>query len=192
MSKLKQNYFRRMTTYGGTHILTIGTAKVWQWALAQMLIWRAFSEIDKVLGEFFSTWRSLDFTCCLVEVMSVTVALVLEFIIIWAEFRAILPGKWSAILRPGFQKVVYVCKRVHYWLKGLENRAGKTHGYECFCRSQHSSPLTFATSIGAFVIFSLALLGQKTEGKRTPIPGCEYPSILGQICVLVEGFKCIK
>ena len=47
-----------------------------------MLIWRAFSEIDKVLGEFFSTWRSLDFTCCLVEVMSVTVALVLEFVII--------------------------------------------------------------------------------------------------------------
>ena len=90
------------------HILTIGTAKVWQWALAQMLIWRAFSEIDKVLGEFFSTWRSLDFTCCLVEVMSVTVTLVLEFVIIWAEFRAILPGKGNGNSWSGWQKVVYV------------------------------------------------------------------------------------
>ena len=90
------------------HILTIGTAKVWQWALAQMLIWRAFSEIDKVLGEFFSTWRSLDFTCCLVEVMSITVAFALEFIIIWAEFRAILPGKRIGNSWSGWQKVVYV------------------------------------------------------------------------------------
>ena len=90
------------------HILTIGTAKVWQWALAQMLIWRAFSEIDKVLGEFFSTWRSLDFTCCLVEVMSVTVTLVLEFVIIWAEFGAISPGKGIGGSWSGWHKVVYV------------------------------------------------------------------------------------
>ena len=48
-----------------------------------------FSEIDKVFRRILSTWRSLDFTCCLVEVMSVTVTLVLEFVIIWAEFGAI-------------------------------------------------------------------------------------------------------
>ena len=130
-----------------------------------MLFWRAFSEIDKVLGVFFSIWRSLVFTCWLVEVMSVTVALALEFIIIWAEFRAILPGKRIGNSWSEWQKVVYVWWRVHYSLKGLENRAGRTHGHECFCWSQ------------------------MTEGKRTPILGCENPSI-GQN--IVEGFKCIN
>ena len=74
-------------------ILTIGTAKVWQGTFGSDVNLEGLSEIDKVFRIILSTWRSLDFTCCLVEVMSVTVTLVLEFVIIWAEFRAILPGK---------------------------------------------------------------------------------------------------
>ena len=75
------------------HILTIGTAKVWHELWLGVTFGEAYLKLITILGEFFSTWRSLDFTCCLVEVMSVTVTLVLEFVIIWAEFRAFLPGK---------------------------------------------------------------------------------------------------